>query len=86
MQQLEPPHLQPAMKDKFMPTSSLQRKLPLPDCDNAEQKTSQKLESHTHCHQSLSFLHNTVTQVARPRAIRVTGGIACAQVRKKKKD
>lgn len=41
-----------------------------------------KVDKETHvtqCHQSLSFLHKTVTQVARPRAIRVTGGIAYIQ-------
>jgi len=31
---------------------------------------------HTQCHQSLNFRHNTVTHVARPKAMRVTGGIA----------
>lgn len=30
----------------------------------------------TQCHQSLNFLHKTVIQVSRVRAIRVIGGIA----------
>lgn len=31
--------------------------------------------SYTQCHQSFNFLHNTVTHVPRPIAIRVAGGI-----------
>lgn len=66
-------HLQPTIRYQAHVNFPLPKRYPI---NNVHNQSNEYNDLVTQCHQSLNFLHKTVTQVSRVSAIRVTGGIA----------